>query len=658
MGLQAQPGRQVKTFNSAQNSDGTENMVEGVQESRMSVSMQSTDAALIDAANQWINEAKPLHSHILQKQTRNERYWIGDQLFDVKLDQYQSRMVLNKIFQDLETLIPIATGTIPAPTVSMRHSKDTPKDIDRQRYARDLEEILLAVAQNNKMGNKFREFVRFNQLSFLGVFKFGYDEKEGIWVECIRPQRIMLPPYNSLDYVIEWHEETVGFLIDEFPDKKKEILDTLVSKSKRDKRRGDEQFLNTTVGYYEITTAKVKFWKVQDLVLGVEENPNYDFKNEKKNHWETPKLDYIFSDLWRLGINSYSQTSLVEQTIPIQDAINKRKRQISDITDRSNGVLIGYGQGQMTKDEVAKVEAARKRPNGVVFLEKAAQGSMQEFRGSSPDPVTFQDMLHSESEMDNVFGIHATTRGEKTPGEIPFKGMQLLKEGDIGRHATISNMIELAAEELYNAFAQLIRVHFTSKRYMTYLGKDGTSRYVEIQSNIIEEGLSIKVREGSSLQKDAASRSQEAMLLWQNNAIDLVTLYERLGDPTPYRTAERTFLYQTAPEKLFAQVAAELDRTVKSDSEKIIRESVVQAGIENKALAEGQPVPPFAGATPQHIAVHQELMQSPEFLKLSPEIKNTAATHLEAEVEIIRGQIKTEKEDLQNKNAGGKTGSQ
>lgn len=619
-----------------------DNLKEGIVEQRQSAEFEASDVELIETANKWINEAKPLHDKFKKLQKRNEDYYLGNQLDRKRLNQYQACIILNKIWQSLETIIPRATKTLPAPMVSLPTKSEKPgKEIDYRRYAEDLEDILFAVAVDQDLPQKLKEILRYQQLFYLGVLKFGYDKDKGIWMEVIRPQRILLPPNMSDDYVIEFHQDTVKELVKKFPDKEEEIKKSLTN--------GNGKIpLGTIVGYYEITTNEFKFWKLNDLILKKVENPHYNTKDKKKNHWSFPKKDYIFTDIWQLGISHYSQTTLVDQTITLQDSINKRKRQISDNADHANGTMVAYGQAGITKKEAAALEARRARPNGVVYLKEAQQGSVQHFQGQQLHPLPFEDMTHTISEVDNIFGTHSTIRGEKTPGEETFGGRQLLKESDQERIDELTRMLERVAEKAYNAIAQMIKIHFEKDQYIPYLGEDGTSIQMKIDKDVVKEGVKIRVRQGSTITKDKVSLSREAIVLWQNKAIDPITFFERLGDPRPYRTAKRLFQWTQNPTSLFQEVQAEIDAATKSDEAKQAMESIVEAEMQNRDIVKGKTVPPSKNVTSQHIATHQDLFNTEAFLNLPPEIKENAAKHLEAELQILKNNRDIKQKEIDN----------
>src|SRR6185295_7250728 len=390
-----------------QNQDQTR---EGLIKQRSSVSFDDTDETLIEVANAWIQESRSLHDTMLRKQEKNENYYLGMQLDDKKLKDFQAKIILNKIFQTLETIIPRAVENLPAPMASTPETDEPGKEVDYRKYTTQIEETMLAIAEEQDLSMKLKEFLRFHQLYYLGAIKFGYDEDcQSIWVENIRPQRLFIPPNPHGEYVIEFHEATLNCLKEQFPKMAEKLQERFLMENNR--QRMSNKLMGTRIGYFEITTEEFKFWKVYDLLLDKQENPHYDFKNKKRNHWKEPKMDYIFSDLFTLGKGHYAQTTLIDQILTLQDAVNKRKRQISDNADRANGVIVAYGAGKVTKEEAAVLEAARQRPDGVVFLENADIGAATHFSGQQLQQFVFDDMVHTIQEIDNLAGTHATTRG-------------------------------------------------------------------------------------------------------------------------------------------------------------------------------------------------------------------------------------------------------
>lgn len=207
-----------------------EMLEEGIIEQRQAVVFDSSDEDLISTADKWLSEAKTMHDYMQTIQTRNENYYLGHQLDEERLGDYQAKIVLNKVYQTLRTILPRATEQLPAPMISMAPADDPAKEIDNREFTDNLEEVMLALAEEHQLTHVLKDFLLFQQLYHVGCLKFGYDEEEGIWVKNLRPQRIFIPPYDYLEYVMEYHEMTIEEMIEEFPEKEEVIKKNFLEK--------------------------------------------------------------------------------------------------------------------------------------------------------------------------------------------------------------------------------------------------------------------------------------------------------------------------------------------------------------------------------------------------------------------------------------------
>jgi len=140
--------------------------------------------------------------------------------------------------------------------------------------------------------------------------------------------------------------------------------------------------------------------------------------------------------------------------------------------------------------------------------------------------------------LDNLFGIHSTTRGERE-GKETAKGRTLLKAADMGRLDYIVREIDRAVKELGDGWVQLMKMFYTEPRKIKMLGDLGDMEMFEISGEDFEDGSEIMVKSGSTLPHDEVSEADQALLLWQQGAIDPISLYEKLDFPDPMKSAER-----------------------------------------------------------------------------------------------------------------------
>lgn len=265
-------------------------------------------------------------------------------------------------------------------------------------------------------------------------------------------------------------------------------------------------------------------------------------------------------------------------------------------------------------------------------------------------------MTHTISEIDNIAGTHATIRGEKTPGEETFGGRQLLKEGDEGRISDMVNMIERVAEQLYVAMVQILKLHPEEIKKEVYVDEKKNREMVSVTEKQLESDLNVHVEIGSTLVKDKAVLSEEAIRLWQMGGIDPITLFERIGDPTPYRTAERLMTFQTKPQELFEELDETLQEDNQNKNKEMITRLIIEAGQENARLINGEAVAPNEDAIMQHINVHEEMLSSMrEAGEVDEETIKVIREHVEKELDIAEENAKLLSEEQNSlANAGQK----
>lgn len=613
---------------------------------------EDEDKKLVKVVNGWIVDSKQATEEILKKAKKNTRYYLGDQLDEKRLAEYQSKIIVNKIFQNLDTLVPVAAANIPAPVCTLPEGvEDDGKAIDYRTYATQLEEMLLAIAQEQHLEYKLQEAVTQLELNYLAVLTYEYCEKEGeIEIEVEDSRKFLLPGDGSRDWVIKRCAKTYGDLKEEMEEG--EGGEDLVKKFKGEVAEKGGRILNSSVlSYVKVYLPEFSFYKWGNIIWGKEKNPNWNSEDVTKNHWKEPKIPFIFSDLWTLQRGVYARTTNVEQTLSLQDGINKRKRQWDDNASHANGQTVAYGEAGVTKEEAATLEKNRGKPNSVTFLQHANQGAVQNMTGRALDSSVYEDMVHSISEMDNLWGTHANLRGERTPGEETKGGRKLLISADETRIGRIGGMLDRMSQELYNAIAQLILVHFKEPQYSTYTGADGASKQVKISSDLIKQGLKVRVRTGSTIRKDKVAQAGQALELWRLGALDPISLFERLDDPNPLRTAERLMLFKNAPEQYIPSVSKEYEKRTMADREQEVLTAVAQASIENNLLVQGQTVAPYKDANIQHIWAHMEVINLPTFKELPPEIQVVFKTHVEQELPIAQAKARKDADEAATQQA-------
>src|SRR5690606_6135660 len=135
-------------------------------------------------------------------------------------------------------------------------------------------------------------------------------------------------------------------------------------------------------------------------------------KDKKKlNHFTVPRMQYEICNVYIFGSDIVDPTTMIGIMKSPQDAVNKRKRQIDKNADMANGKYVVAGK----RVDKNTVQEFTEEPRGILYMEDAdsTQGAIDILMGRAFDPGIFSDMQDSKNEVDNIIGIHGTTRGER-----------------------------------------------------------------------------------------------------------------------------------------------------------------------------------------------------------------------------------------------------
>ncbi|MFA5037057.1 MAG: hypothetical protein WC479_07775 [Candidatus Izemoplasmatales bacterium] len=605
---------------------------EGLEERKDSLSLDLEDKELITIIDTRLKEGLKYKQPIDAINEYNEKFYLGEQVDASKLFDHQSKCVMNKCYSSIETIVPILATKKREPIVMPAQQTDESREL--AEYSQN---FLSWKWGEQQMQLKLADLIRFFNINRLSVIKYRYvgDEYNDFVVEVKRPEAIVVDNKanpEDIGFIGEYLKDTVQGLIDKYATK-----DEKVDKKKKDSILGalgvNDKQLDSEVVYVEFWTPDFVVWKVKDTILDKKKNPNWlhDTKGTKSfNHFPKPKMPYILFSWLTLGKGIYGETTSLEQAIPVQKNINKRKRQISDNADQANGTWI-FNENFIDRKEASKFTGAP----GQHLIYKG-EGRPEEAVGrlfpKDLGQQVYADFQDDKGEIDNIFGSHSTTRGERT-GQKTATESVLLKESDFGRLDLMSQYIDIKVEELYNAFIQMSLVYYDSKNFkgLNILGPENSQKYIEFSRDNVEEGIEIVVRSEPLLAQ--AQMIEKYMSLYQAGAVDPLTMYERLNLPNPKELVRRIVMFQADPRMYLATFAVDENTEGMED----LPENTAKRDIA--ALERGEDVPPAPEITKEHIKEHEKELKSAKFKKLKKDIQVKMINHVRAEVEVLRQQL-------------------
>ena len=511
------------------------------------VSLSMKDKDLLDLSSTWKGISRTITGDIKKLWELGIAYYRGTYDSDINIDDSVSKTFVNRIFTNLETIIPMATSKPAVPVVYP--ATDTPQS---KEYASLHQKVLSALYKKIWMQEKLEKLVRHNQIFSIACLKYGIKEGK-ITVDYIYPTNLILDPNaNGVDdseYVGERIKVTASELIRHYPDNRKFITQQVGGK------------LGTPVEVIEWWTDTVAFIEYEGKILSKKKNPHFHYGDKvqvmdeygvsseqdvRYNFFENPKKPYIFMQVYNLGNQIPDDTTPLHQSLKLQDNLNRRKRQVWD-----NAESIGNPIRQFTwfsKDQIGAIQNGFKVGDGIFV----AEWQKVDYVSAPPLPsYIMDDMNDSKNEIDNLFGTHSTTRGERNEQETA-RGREILRAWDEDRQSTIWRAIERILGELYRAMTHMIKVYYVEDQVMPILGKGGTAEYLKISRDNIEDGMEIEVEAWSTLPDDKVAIAQQAVQLKTMWAITTEKLYENLGWENPVEEAKK-FHQETAQAQIDAQ---------------------------------------------------------------------------------------------------------
>lgn len=666
---------------------------EGVGEVQDFWTIDTPDSELVTMINNKFNIASDEWEKFKTEGKKNERYWMPNHLEGIDLYWHQSKIIQNRIYMGVETMVPIITSKPAEPVISI--ADDTQEDDEKSRDFTDrLNNVFLDKYndEDRPQQEMFEMVSRHLLLYKLGALKIIWDESlDDFFIEYIHPHKLIISSdgyFNEDVWVAQYIEKPLKELIEMFPDKENDLLANLFPGT-----QPTNQMKGTPIGFWEFWPEDGGFvvWKMQNVILQKKLNPYIKWTKDKEfdkeaNHFDYSKKPFMFLNSQNLGKHIWDDTSVVSQVISIQDGINLMQRIITD-TSRDQGILVG-AQESIDRDELYKYTGA---PNQKLAV-KGNDPTKALFR-VQPKTLASQiqeNQVHLENASDNIMGVHSTTRGEKS--SQPTLGQdQLSKEADYGRIDGTVRGLERLTTELYNWEMQMMLIKYEKKHYQRILGEKNGGKLFDEVKEANKKGIKIMVKPGSTLPTDKQSQRADAIELAKADKIDDITFFERMDFPKPREAAKRLFMQKKYPEKLFPDLMKELEKDAQKKAEKGEGDGTVpppadalpippvvpgsapetpmfttstgtpqvpvdagqasagasavpaQTGVvpteHTERLLAGEEVPPFDGIqpSPEHVSAELAFMGSDEFTQYDPQIQAIYAQHALAERQMIYG---------------------
>jgi hypothetical protein len=536
-----------------------------------SFSLDIDDRDLAMIIDRRIKASEDFYKDVLKldkRRKRNEEFYLGKQVDETQLEDWQLSYIDNLIWEDLETRSASASNTIPDVVVIPPND-----DLVSTEKSKKIEKSLEIRIQNENTRRLVKDIVRDLHIHLIGVIKVRWDEnlgEHGDYIfEKVNPKKIGMDhkatiPYDgyssdNMSIIYEWIEEPVAQVVAKFPDKKDDILKKRkIIMGTTSQMAQDMKYLEVHFTWYD-KDGKIQegvCWKDGKTILDKYKTPYYDYegiqqatnevvngkakvKTVYQNYFEKPRKPYIFVTYNNLGNSPIDDTSALEQSIPLQKNVNKRGRQITEISDNAVPKKVFAGN-YITKAEARKISPD---PAESVWLEDCdditkAFGTIP---AASPSAILFNDLISNRTEIDAKFNTHGT-RGSEQGKKQSAASKQQDREGDIQMNDDlVQTSIVRMITEMAGWAVQMMRVMYTDPHEMRSVDLNGDLTNLIISQDSIDQGLGIQVRSSTV---DRIRKRQEAMSLAQSKSIDPMTMFEDMDVPNPKERTARLLAFQ------------------------------------------------------------------------------------------------------------------
>lgn len=585
--------------------------------------IRNLDARIEDSKTYWDN---PEGFNLRNSRNENMRLFLGKQIDVTHLYRFQVPYVENEIFVAEETIVSYLTNQRPQPEVYPA------QDTTRSRLiAMDLEKATMAHGQMFHIDRLLEVSVRNLLNKRLGVIYFHFDPNHGEHGEIIPvavdPDYLVIDKNAALGgnpaFICHFLKYSVDELCSEYPERKKEIFEALGIVRGTPKQMVQE----IAVRRVWVTNYDKKgrahegcvtyFGKV---VLSKYKNPNWLY-SRGKNFLQAPKKPFVFLNYINDGQHMIDMTTPVEQAANMQNILNKRGRQIMENADKANGLLVISTDSGLTKDDAQNLTG---EPNQKILIKTAGQPINSLVYQVPPHDLpsyVIDDKLDQRTSIHNIMGTPNAFTGsdaDRAQDDKTLGQAMMAKNQASGRQDLIVRCIDRFMDDYFNFLVQMMLVWYDEDHYFVYNGGDGEFDYITMNRDLLEDGMAVTVKSGTTLPFDKSRQESVALNLAKMGMIDPYNLFKDLHMDNPQKRYDSWFKWKTNPQDLARDTSDAMDES--------------SAYVDFVEIMNGKEAKPRQDATKEHILTHRKQMLTDEFLHAKTKLQNALIKHIKQEL--------------------------
>ncbi|HDY66827.1 MAG TPA: hypothetical protein ENH85_03430, partial [Candidatus Scalindua sp.] len=325
-----------------------------------------SDDDLVTLINSWEKESEDLSTVLKGIVEQNIAYYRGIQTGVEFLYGKQSKTVENRIFMAVETMIPIVTAR-PPDIVVIANSENE----DAQINAQALQDTLGFHFERLRIQEKSERWNRDLIVKRYAVYKMPWNDKtDDVDLRVVDPRRIRIPRYGTSVHALAFILENVEMSFKQIEDFFGEEAANKVLENSPTQAEGERKIRERNKVITEAWTNEFVAWKVGSVILKKQKNPYYNFNGD--NFFDEPRKPYVIKSLFETDESIVGDTDYIQQAIPMQDNINKRKRQIENLGSRVGNPVLLIDSDVMSEEQASNIS---NEEGQIIYGKDAASGN-------------------------------------------------------------------------------------------------------------------------------------------------------------------------------------------------------------------------------------------------------------------------------------------
>lgn len=552
--------------------------------------------------------------------------YLGQYVDEGQLYRFQIPYVENEIFVATETIVSYLTSEPAGPEVYPAQDTQQSKIL-----ASDLEKGLRGWSQKMEVSRELESAIRNLLLKQVGFLYLWFDPDYGkdgeIRVESLNPDHVVIDKNakrgENPAFICIFKKNSVEELCYLFPDQKEAIFKEIGKNNQQELMSQEIDWRQVWLTHYDDDGAPsegcVSYFG--GLVLDKYKNPNWMYANASKNFLDMPLKPVVPMNYINDGDHWVDSTTPVEQASWIQEVLNKRGRQIMENADTANGMLV-ISSDAMSMDDAENLTGD---PNQKLVIDTKGEpigNLIDNIQGRELPSYVVDDKVDLRNTVHSIMGTPPQMRGDDSSQAETLGENLMMKNQATGRQDLIVRAVDACLFRFFNYLTQMMVVHYTAKHFISINSNDGDFDFITLHRDLIEKGMAVTVKSGSTLPFDKSRQEAIAMNLAKAGLIDPLNLYKDLHMDNPQKRYDAWAKFKTDPMILARDALDELDDTT--------------AYIDWIEILGGKKIPGRDDASKEHVLIHRKQMISDQFLKATKKIQENFLTHVSQEVQSLQ----------------------